>query len=45
MIDTFSHLHTPLEVSLLRIINGLVLGAVIGIAAIWIYRRFQPTAR
>jgi len=43
VIDTFSHLHTPLEVSILRVINGLVLGAIVGIVAIWIYRRFPST--
>ncbi|HVR46317.1 MAG TPA: DUF5693 family protein [Candidatus Binatia bacterium] len=44
VIDTFSHLHTSLEVSILRVINGLVLGAIIGIVAIWVYRRFPSTA-
>ncbi|MGA8324962.1 MAG: DUF5693 family protein [Candidatus Cybelea sp.] len=39
IIDTFSHLHTPLEISILRIVNGLVIGAIIGALAIWIYRR------
>jgi hypothetical protein len=39
VIDTFSHLHTPIEISVLRIVNGLVVGAIVGIVAIWIYRR------
>jgi hypothetical protein len=39
VIDTFSHLHTPLEISVLRIVNGLIVGAVIGIVLIWLYRR------
>jgi hypothetical protein len=39
VIDTFSHLHTPLEISILRVVNGLAIGAVIGAVAIWIYRR------
>jgi hypothetical protein len=39
VIDTFSHLHTPLEISVLRILNGLVAGAIVGSALIWIYRR------
>jgi Family of unknown function (DUF5693) len=39
VIDTFSHLHTPLEISVLRIVNGLVVGVVIGIVLIWLYRR------
>jgi hypothetical protein len=39
IIDTFSHLHTPIEISLLRILNGLVAGAIVGMALIAIYRR------
>ncbi len=39
VIDTFSHLHTPLEISILRVIVGLAIGAVIGALAILIYRR------
>ncbi len=39
VIDTFSHLHTPIEISVLRIVNGLVAGAVVGAVLIWIYRR------
>ncbi len=40
VIDTFSHLHTPIEVSLLRIVNGLIVGALVGALVIWIYRRW-----
>ncbi len=40
VIDTFSHLHTELLVSVLRIFNGLLIGAVVGIIAILIYRAF-----
>ena len=39
VIDTFSHLHTPIEISLLRVLNGLIVGAILGTIAIWIYRR------
>jgi len=39
IIDTFSHLHTALAISLLRIANGLVIGVAIGALLIWIYRR------
>jgi Family of unknown function (DUF5693) len=42
IIDTFSHLHTPIEISILRIVNGLVIGAIVGAVAIWIYRRAAP---
>jgi hypothetical protein len=38
IVDTFSHLHTPLLVSLLRVVNGAVLGVIFGIIAIAIYR-------
>jgi len=39
VIDTFSHLHTPIEISVLRIVNGLVAGAIVGAVLLWIYRR------
>jgi hypothetical protein len=42
VIDTFSHLHTPLEISILRVVIGLVLGAIVGTIVIWIYRRAVP---
>ncbi len=44
VIDTFSHLHTPLAISLLRVVNGLVIGALVGIVLIAIYRRFPSAA-
>ncbi|HTX57551.1 MAG TPA: DUF5693 family protein [Candidatus Acidoferrales bacterium] len=39
VLDTFSHLHTALEISLQRTFNALVIGAIIAAIAIWIYRR------
>ncbi|MBV9333634.1 MAG: hypothetical protein JO146_06475 [Candidatus Eremiobacteraeota bacterium] len=44
VIDTFSHLHTPIEISILRIVNGLVIGAIVGAIAMWVYRRL-PLAK
>lgn len=44
VIDTFSHLHTPIEISIARIVNGLIVGAIIGAIAIWIYRRIPATS-
>jgi hypothetical protein len=41
VIDTFSHLHTALEISVLRIFYGLLIGAIIGALVIWVYRRAQ----
>lgn len=39
VLDTYSHLHTPLTISLVRTANGLIIGSLIGILVIWIYRR------
>ena len=39
VIDTFSHLHTPLLISMQRIGNGVAIGAILGVLVIWIYRR------
>jgi hypothetical protein len=44
VIDTFSHLHTPIEISILRIVNGLVIGAIVGAIVMWLYRRL-PLAK
>jgi len=40
-VDTFSHLHTPLWVSALRLINGAVLGAIVGAIVTLVYRRLR----
>ena len=45
IIDTFSHLHTPLLISLLRLLNGMVAGAAIGALLVLAYRRFVPFTR
>lgn len=42
VVDTFSHLHTPLWVGGLRIFNGLILGTLIGLAVVWLYRHYVP---
>ena len=39
VLDTYSHLHTPIAISLQRTGTGLAIGALIGILTIWIYRR------
>lgn len=38
VIDTFSHIHTPLLITLLRILNGLIFGFVIGAIVQRVYR-------
>lgn len=44
VIDTFCHLHTPLEVSCVRIALGFIVGALVGGVAIAVYRRFVRVA-
>jgi hypothetical protein len=44
IVDTFSHLHTPLLVSILRVANGGVLGVIIGAVFIWLYTRLSARA-
>ncbi|NBD26737.1 DUF5693 family protein [Paenibacillus glycinis] len=38
MVDTFAHIHTPLPISLIRVLLGLVLGALIGIVLIGVWQ-------
>jgi hypothetical protein len=40
-VDTFSHLHTPLFISFLRLVNGAVLGAIAGAVVLAAYRRWR----
>jgi len=39
--DTFSHLHTHLAISVLRLVNGAVIGLIAGVIAIVANRRFR----
>ncbi|MGK9252721.1 DUF5693 family protein [Paenibacillus humicus] len=52
MVDTFAHIHTPIHISLIRILLGLGIGVVIGLILIaaWqigetLVRRFWPRER
>lgn len=38
VINTFTHIHTPLMVSLLRVISASILGILGGLVLIWLYR-------
>ena len=38
LVDTFAHLHTPLDISVIRAALGLLLGALTGLAAIAVWR-------
>jgi len=41
VVDTFSHLHTPLGVSAIRVVLGVVAGVIFGAIAIALYERFR----
>jgi hypothetical protein len=41
VIDTFSHIHTPLIVGVLRLFNALVVGGLIGLVLQALYRRVR----
>lgn len=43
LVNTFCHIHTPLQVTILREANGLVLGLLIGIAAWYLFVRPRKT--
>jgi len=45
IVDTFSHLHTPLVASFVRVLNGTVIGILIGIVAIVLYRAIDARVR
>jgi hypothetical protein len=40
VVNTFEHLHTPVQISLLRTFHGCWIGAVSGLMLILIYERF-----
>ena len=41
IVDTFSHLHTPLSVSVVRVVLGVLAGAFFGALATYAYRRLR----
>ncbi|KUO52047.1 MAG: hypothetical protein APF76_02595 [Desulfitibacter sp. BRH_c19] len=41
MVNTFAHIHTPLVVSLLRTVNGLGLGIILGIVLILLWKTYK----
>ncbi len=45
VVDTFSHLHTPLLASFTRVFNGAAIGVLIGALAIALYRTIDARAR
>lgn len=41
ILNTFSHYHTPLSISLFRVINGIVIGLALGFVGLWVVRRVR----
>lgn len=41
IMNTFSHYHTPLSISFFRVLNGMVIGLILGFAGVWAYRRVR----
>lgn len=40
LLNTFCHVHTPIYVSLVRSINGLFMGIIVGSIAWWVVKRY-----
>lgn len=45
VVNTFSHAHTPVAVSVLRTVHGVWLGAMLGLAGVWAARLREAAAR
>jgi hypothetical protein len=44
IVNTFCHIHTPLKISVIRVLNGVWVGAVIGSLAYWLIQgRRRPS--
>lgn len=43
LLNTFVHIHTPIIISIIRSINGFVLGTILGLIVIFLYRQFKKT--
>jgi hypothetical protein len=45
IVNTFAHIHTPLVISLMRTLNGVWLGLIIGMVLIWVYNFIKQLMR
>jgi len=41
VLNTFCHLHTPISVSVMRVVTGMIVGGIMGLVALWIYNRIR----
>jgi hypothetical protein len=42
IVDTFAHVHTPLDVTLIRVALGVLFGAIIGLMAGGLFSFLEP---
>jgi len=41
ILNTFSHYHTPLSISFFRVLNGILIGLLLGLVGVWVFRRLR----
>ncbi len=41
ILNTFSHYHTPLSISFFRVLNGILIGLLVGMIGVWVIRRLR----
>lgn len=41
ILNTFAHYHTPLNISFFRVLNGILIGLVLGVVGVWAIRRLR----
>ncbi|RDI96721.1 hypothetical protein DV704_00030 [Meiothermus sp. QL-1] len=41
ILNTFAHYHTPLSISFFRVLNGLLLGLLLGLVGVWAMQRLR----
>ena len=45
IVDTFAHIHTPLDVTLIRVALGVIIGGVIGFFAGGVFSFLEPKVK
>ena len=41
ILNTFSHYQTPLTISFFRVLNGIIIGIIVGFVGLWLVRRVR----
>jgi hypothetical protein len=45
VLNTFCHIHTPIALSLLRVLMGVIVGSIFGLAVLWIAMKIAKPAK